>query len=166
MRRLFQPGDGAAGAGSRDPQLAEHIVGRRPCRVAKVVVVALRHEVPTPDRDDPMQDARARLVVLVEHDVADGVRVARPHEHEVAPLEVRLHRAPVHDGVGRRAPQLHGPEEPPAAREQRDRDDDADEAAGRAGHRKSCRWARDAGDRARDPRPPFFAASRPLPLPG
>ena len=54
MRRLLQPGDGAAGAGSRDPQLAEHIVGRRAYRVAKVVVVALRDEVPTPDRDDPM----------------------------------------------------------------------------------------------------------------
>ena len=166
MHRLLQPGDGAAGAGNGDPQLAEDVAGRRAHRIAEVVVVALRDEAPAPDRDDPVEDAGARLVVLVEHDVADAIRVARPHEHEVAPLEMGLHRAPVHDGVPRGASELHGPEEPPAEREQRDGDEEADEAAGRAGHCESCRWAGDAGNRAGDPRPLLRAASRPLPLPG
>ncbi len=90
MHRLLQPGDGAAGAGNGDPQLAEDVAGRRAHRIAEVVVVALRDEAPAPDRDDPVEDAGARLV---------RPRRARRRRRHTSRASARARGRPARDGA-------------------------------------------------------------------
>ena len=71
VHRPLQPGEDGACCGNREPELPHDLVGDGVHGIDEVVVVALRDEPTIPLGDDPVQNAGPRLVVLVEHDLAD-----------------------------------------------------------------------------------------------
>ena len=130
VHRSLQPGEDGACCGNREPELPHDLVGDGVHGIDEVVVVALRDEPTIPLGDDPVQNAGPRLVVLVEHDLADPVRGLRAREHEVSALEPRLHRRAREDRVRRRSAELGGAEQPPAQRKECDRRCETDVGAG------------------------------------
>ena len=70
VQRLAQPlRDTADGRRSRREAADDLLLGR-PLGVEEGVVVALEHEAAALDADDPVQDLRAELAAVVEHDVS------------------------------------------------------------------------------------------------
>src|SRR5207237_6277559 len=95
------------------PLAAEDLARSRPVGVDERVGVSLQDVAPAADPDDPVQDGRAEVTVLVGDDLADAVARGTVCEDEVSLVQARLHAHAVDDGVGRRAAEPRRREEGP-----------------------------------------------------